>query len=102
MAAAKLTGKVAGTRLAALLAVDGEETSATGRDHPLFGIVRLQRDMGSHSRVGLVYADRIEGAASNRVAEVDAHLAFASLYALDVQGALSRTRETDVRLAPLW
>ncbi len=102
VAAAKLTGKVAGTRLAALLAVDGEETSATGRDHPFFNIVRLQRDMGSHSRVGLVYTDRIDGAASNRVAEVDAHLAFASLYALDVQGALSRTRETDVRTAPLW
>ena len=102
VAAAKLTGKVAGTRLAALLAVDGEETSATGRDHPFFNIVRLQRDMGSHSRVGLVYTDRVDGAASNRVAEVDAHLAFASLYALDVQGALSRTRETDVRTAPLW
>ncbi len=102
VAATKLTGKVAGTRLAALLAVDGEETSATGRDHPFFDIVRLQRDMGSHSRVGLVYTDRIDGAASNRVAEVDAHLAFASLYALDVQGALSRTRETDVRTAPLW
>ena len=100
--AAKLTGKVAGTRVAALLAVDGEETSASGRDHPFFSILRVQRDMGAHSRVGLVYTDRMEGEASNRVAEVDAHFAFASLYALDVQGALSRTHEADVRTAPLW
>ena len=100
--AAKLTGKMAGTRVAALVALDGAETSVTGHDHPFFNILRVQRDLGSRSRVGLVYTDRIEGAASNRVAEVDAHLAFASLYALDVQGALSRTRETDVRTAPLW
>ena len=100
--AAKLTGKVAGSRVAALLAVDGEETSATGRDHPFFNIVRVQRDLGSKSRVGLVYTDRIDGGTSNRVAEVDAHLAFASLYALDLQGALSRTHEADVRTAPLW
>jgi hypothetical protein len=58
--------------------------------------------VGGHSRVGLVYTDRMEGASSNRVAEVDAHLAFASLYALDVQGAVSRTHEGDVRTAPLW
>ena len=102
LGAAKLTGKVAGTRVAALLAVDGEETSASRRDHPFFNILRLQRDMGAHSRLGLVYTDRIDGPTSNRVAEVDAHFAFASLYALDVQGALSRTHETDVRTAPLW
>jgi hypothetical protein len=100
--AAKLTGKIAGTRVAALLALDGEETSATGRDHPFFDILRVQRDMGAHSRVGLVYTDRMDGPASNRVAELDAHFAFASLYALDVQGALSRTHEEDVRTAPLW
>jgi len=102
LGAAKLTGKVAGTRVAALLAVDGAETSATSRDHPFFGILRVQRDLGSRSRVGLVYTDRMEDVRSNRVAEVDAHLAFASLYALDVQGALSRTREGDLRTAPLW
>ena len=100
--AAKLTGKVAGTRVAALLAVDGEETSATGRDHPFFNLLRVQRDMGAHSRLGLVYTDRMDGETSNRVAEADAHFAFASLYALDVQGALSRTHEEDVRTAPLW
>ncbi|HET6900016.1 MAG TPA: DUF5916 domain-containing protein, partial [Vicinamibacteria bacterium] len=102
LGAAKLTGKVAGTRVAALAAVDGAETSATRQDHPLFGILRVQRDLGARSRVGLVYTDRTEDVRSNRVAEVDAHLAFASLYALDVQGALSRTHEADVRTAPLW
>jgi hypothetical protein len=102
LVAAKLTGKVAGTRLAALVAVDGEEASASGRDHPLFNIVRVQRDVGVHSRIGLVYTDRVSGGTSNRMAEVDAHLAFASLYALDVQAAMSRTREGEVKTAPLW
>ncbi len=102
VAATKLTGKVAGTRVAALVALDGEEASASGRDHPFFNIVRLQRDVGGHSRLGLVYTDRIEGDTSNRVAELDGHLAFASLYALDVQAALSRTRDEGVRTAPLW
>jgi hypothetical protein len=88
--------------VAALLAVDGAEASRTGRDHPLFNILRLQRDLGTHSRLGLAYTDRIDGPASNRVAELDAHFAFAKLYALDVQGAVSRTREGDVRTAPLW
>jgi len=102
LGAARLTGKAAGTRVAALVAVDGEEASASGRDHPLFGIVRLQRDVFGHSRLGLVYTDRTEAGASNRVAAVDAHLAFASLYTLDLQGGLSRTHREDVRTAPLW
>jgi len=100
--AARLTGKAAGTRVAALIAVDGEEASASGRDHPLFGILRLQRDVFGHSRLGFAYTDRTDARASNRVAEVDAHLAFASLYTLDLQAALSRTRREDVRTAPLW
>jgi uncharacterized protein DUF5916 len=102
VAAAKLTGKASGTRLAALLAVDGTESSATGLDHPFFGILRLQRDLGGLSRVGFVYTDRTDGPSSNRLAAVDAHFAFASLYALDVQAALSRTHEGAVRTGPLW
>jgi hypothetical protein len=103
VAAAKLTGKVAGTRLAALFAVDGEEASARGRDHPLFNIVRLQRDLGGQSRLGLAYTDRIDGPASNRVAELDSHLAFGGLYAVDLQAAVSRTSDgVTARTAPLW
>ncbi|PYQ47186.1 MAG: hypothetical protein DMF78_24385, partial [Acidobacteria bacterium] len=103
LVAAKLTGKAAGTRLAALFAVDGEEASARGRDHPVFDILRVQRDLGGQSRLGLAYTDRIDGEASNRVAELDSHLAFAGLYAVDLQAALSRTSDgSAARTAPLW
>src|SRR3954465_445302 len=53
LGAARLTGKAEGTRVAALVAVDGEEASASRRDHPFFNIVRVQRDLGAQSRFGL-------------------------------------------------
>ena len=59
-----------------LSAMDDREVSSTGEDHPFFNILRLQRDMGSSSRVGVVYTDRIEGGDYNRVAGADARLVF--------------------------
>ncbi|HYC30750.1 MAG TPA: DUF5916 domain-containing protein, partial [Gemmatimonadales bacterium] len=54
-AAVKLTGKTFGTDLALLSGIDDREVSATGDDHPIYNILRVQRDVGSSSRVGLVY-----------------------------------------------
>src|SRR4029079_8527753 len=58
VAAVKLTGKVAGTDVALLSAVDDAVTSASGFDHPVFNIVRLQHDLRGASKVGLAYTDR--------------------------------------------
>ncbi|OFW05557.1 MAG: hypothetical protein A3H96_10805 [Acidobacteria bacterium RIFCSPLOWO2_02_FULL_67_36] len=74
LAAAKLTGKTAGTTIAALSAVDDSRQSRDGRSHPFFNIVRVQRDLAASSRAGFVYTDRIDGACSNHVAGADAHL----------------------------
>ena len=39
-----------------------------GDDHPIFNLLRLQRDVGAQSRLGLVYTDRVDGRDYNRVA----------------------------------
>ena len=59
--AAKLTGKGLGTDIALLSAVDDQQVSADGQDHPVYNLLRLQRDVGAESRLGVVYTDRIVG-----------------------------------------
>ena len=103
LAAAKLTGKVSGTTVAVLSAVDDAATSRTGTDHPIFNIARMQRDIGNGSRAGLVYTDRIEGPDFNRVAGADARFLFRELYSLNVQFAASFTEQDGVLTkAPLY
>ena len=103
LVAAKLTGKIAGTSLGVLSAVDGEEQSFTRHDHPIFNIVRLQRDLAGQSRVGVVYTDRIDGDRSNRVAAADTRIVWRSIYSLDAQAAVSRDRNlAGATTAPLW
>jgi hypothetical protein len=112
VAAVKLTGKVASTTVAALSAVDdpstslraGTSTSLGGGDHPVFTIVRIQRDVGGASRAAFVYTNRLDGAATNHVAGADAHLVFRKIYALDLQGAVSRTTSggVETKSGPLW
>ena len=101
--AVKLTGNSAGTDIALLSAVDEAATSASGVDHPVFNIARIQHDLPRSSKVGLVYTDRIDGADSNRVFAADARLLFGSIYNLQLQAGGSRTvaggRATTV---PIW
>jgi hypothetical protein len=102
VAAAKLTGKAFGTDIALLSAVDDPDASPT-RNHPFYNILRLQRDIGANSRVGMVYTDRIEGDDYNRVLGADARILFGKIYTLQFQLAGSKTRTGDVvATAPLW
>jgi hypothetical protein len=102
VAAAKLTGKAFGTDVAVLSAVDDRAGSADGEDNPVYNLLRLQRDIGSQSRLGLVYTDRIEGSNYNRVAGADARLV-GGIYSAQLQLAGSRTRRSGVtESAPLW
>jgi hypothetical protein len=103
VAATKLTGKVSGTDIAFLSAVDDTLSSFTRQYHPMFNIVRVQRDVGAQSRLGLAYTDKLDGADFNRVASVDGRIVFRSLYTAQFQVAGSRTRlgpRTDD--GPLW
>ena len=103
VAAAKLTGNAAGFNLAFLSAVDAASASTSGRDNPVFNIIRLQRDVGKQSRLGLAYTDRVNGANWNRVLELDGRLVSQKIYATQFQLAGSATERLGVRTtAPLW
>ena len=103
VAAAKLTGTLSGTSVGFLSAVDDVSTSRSGRDHPIFNILRARRDLGTGSRIGIVYTDKVDGGDWNRVAGLDARIAFGKIYSLDLQGAISATRQSGARTnAPLF
>ena len=91
LAAAKFAGKVSGTTVATLVAVDDAATSISREDHPLVAVARVQRDIGGGSRAAFVYTDRADGAFSNRVFASDVRFTFAKLYTVQAQGAVSRT-----------
>src|SRR5215204_257383 len=102
VAAGKLTGKAFGTNVALLSAVDDPIASVSG-EHPIFNLLRIQRDVGSQSRVGVVYTDKIDGDNYNRVAGADTRLVFGELYSAQLQLAGSRTRFAgNTTTAPLW
>ena len=101
--AVKLTGKSSGTDIALLSAVDDFAISATGVDHPVFNIVRLQHDLPRSSKVGLAYTDRIDGSRSSRMFAADTRLLFGSIYNLQIQAGGSRTVVDGRKLAaPIW
>ncbi|GAC1515632.1 MAG: hypothetical protein NVS1B4_06900 [Gemmatimonadaceae bacterium] len=101
--AAKLTGKVLGGNVAVLSAVDQADASASGRDHPVFNLVRLKRDLGGESQLGFVYTDRVDGARSNRVGGADAQLLFGTIYTARAQAVVSTTHDAPgSRTGPLW
>ncbi len=103
VAAAKLTGKAFGTDLAVMSAVDDEAGSFSGSDHPVYNVLRIQRDIGAQSRLGLVYTDKVDGGNYNRVAGTDARLVFGDLYSAQLQLAGSRTRDGGIiETGPLW
>ena len=96
VAALKLTGKLAGLNVGYLAAVDDTVGSFDQQSHPIYNILRVQRDMGKASRVGLLYTDKEDGAASNRVLGGDTRLVFSPRWSLQLQGAMSRTARPGV------
>ena len=101
--AAKLTGKFAETNVAFLSAVDDDATSASRANHPVYNLLRVQRDLGGSSKLGVAYTDREEGNSYNRVANVDGSYLFGGIYALQAQYAESFTRQGARAVnAPLW
>jgi hypothetical protein len=101
--ALKLTGKVAGTSLGVLSAADDRSLSVSGRDRPVYNVLRAQRDLGGESRLGIAYTDRVLGGDYNRVADVDGRILFGQMYSTSFQAAESFDRTSGVtRNAPLW
>jgi uncharacterized protein DUF5916/cellulose/xylan binding protein with CBM9 domain len=102
VAAAKLAGKAVGTDIGLISAVDDQVGSLSQQDHPVYNILRVQRDVGAKSRVGLVYTDREDGDNTNRVGGVDTRLVF-GVNSLGLQYARAWDRSFGVsNSASLW
>ena len=99
---AKLAGKVGGMGIAYLGAVDDAQQSATGAN-PVYNLLRLRRDLGPTSTVGLVYTDRLDGDTYNRVLGGDARVVWRGIWFSQVQLAGAWTRDAGGgRAGKLW
>ena len=76
----KLTGKLAGTELAYLGAADDRRFSATGDDAPVFNLLRVRRDLGVSSTVGMLHTDLVDGSDYNRVTGADARIVWRKIW----------------------
>ncbi len=100
----KLTGKVGETGIGLLSGMDARVPGGPGADpHPWFNALRLQRDVGAQSTLGMVYTDRVAGDDFNRVAAVDARLVLGDIHVVALQGGASATRTNGATgYAPIW
>jgi hypothetical protein len=102
-AALKLTGKMAGTALGLLSASDDQSLSASGRDAVRYNVLRAQRDVGTDSRIGMAYTDRVAGGDYNRVMDVDGRMVFGGVYTGSFQYARSYDKTVGrATNGPLW
>ena len=100
VAAFKVTGKMGGTSVAVLTGVDDSAGSTTS---PVYNWLRVQRDVGGQSTLGLAVTDREDGARFNRVGAVDGRLVFGGVWTLVFQGGGSATQEGGpTSWAPFW
>ena len=93
VAAAKFTGKLSGTDVGALFAVDDATTPGTDGHRPVTSLLRVRRDLGTSSSAGFVYTDRMEGDSYNRVVAGDTRIVLGSAWTLSAQAGASFTRD---------
>jgi hypothetical protein len=72
-----------------------DQAASLHDEHPLFAIVRMQRDIGPGSQLGLVHTEQHDGPIVNRVTGVDGRLVVGGIHSITFNGALSRDRTTD-------
>jgi hypothetical protein len=97
--AAKLSGKIGGTSVALLSAVDSERQSRSRADRPLFNLMRVQRDLFGRSKAALVVTDKRDGPDSNTVLAGDTRIAWGDIWNVQAQAAVSRTVSGDETLS---
>ena len=101
-AAVKLTGQALGSNIAFLSAMDDRDASATG-SRPFYNLLRVQKDVGGRSRLGVAYTDKVDGDNYNRVAAIDGRVVLGGSYSATFQLGGSRNRSNGVTTtAPLW
>lgn len=92
----KVTGKVGGTTLAYLGALDER-----GSNDDIVNIVRGRRDFGGNSFVGLTATDRTNGDVFNRVLAADVRYVFGGMYYFAPQLGYAWTRDGGSRGGPI-
>ena len=104
VAGVKVTGKQGATAFAYLGAVDDQRFSLDGERAPVFNILRVRRDLGSSSTLGVVHTDRIEGESYNRVSGADGRIVWRKIWYSSAQIAGSWTRDAsgETRGGELW
>lgn len=101
---AKLTGKIGGMAVAYIGAVDAADTTPNS-PHPLVNLLRLRRDLGASSTIGLAYTDRIVGGDWNRVVGADARVIWKKIWFSTAQLVGSWTKQgagSGVQRGELW
>jgi len=96
VAGAKLQGKIGNFNAGFLNAVDDVSHPGGSGDkaHPIVNILRVRRDLGTTSNIGMVYTDRTyQGDRFNRVFGVDGRFQFRQRYTMTFLAAGSRTAE---------
>ncbi|MCI0601780.1 carbohydrate binding family 9 domain-containing protein [bacterium] len=97
----RLTGKIGNYSLGALLSDDESEGKSLPEDHPLsgerayYGTIRVSRDLGHQSSIGLIYADSRFASSFNRAGGVDAHIKFSDQWVSTFQAVTTSTRNQD-------
>ncbi|HTI04645.1 MAG TPA: DUF5916 domain-containing protein [Gemmatimonadales bacterium] len=102
---AKLTGKVGGTAVAYIGAVDDVPIDPSGTVHSLVNLLRLRRDLGASSTLGLAYTDRSDGSNWNRVLGTDARVIWKKIWYSEGQIVGSWTKDVPgsaARAGALW
>lgn len=104
-AAVKASGRFGKTSVAYLGALDDQLASSSGRDRPVFNILRLRQDILGASTLGLSLTDRTEGEAFSRVAVMDTRVIFRKAYSFNFTGGGSSRRtaaNAPIENAPFW
>ena len=99
----RLTGKVGHYAIGTLLADDQSPGEIVPPGSPLagkrayFSVVRINRDIGKQSTIGMIYTDREFSGLYNRVGGIDGHFKFTPNLTLDWQGVTSSTTQAGGR-----
>ena len=106
VAAAKASGKVGGLNVGVLSAIDDASAVSTtpGAPDPMFNLLRLRKDVGPQSHIGMVYTDRIAGGNFNRVIGFDSRQMIGSRHVLSSQvaGSFHRSGAFEAEGRPLF
>ncbi|MDE2764051.1 MAG: DUF5916 domain-containing protein [Gemmatimonadota bacterium] len=95
---AKLQGKIGSFNAGYLGALDevGDSDDPDGKENAVVNLLRLRRDLGSTSNIGMVYTDRASGQDRfNRVLGVDGRFQLKQRYTVTLLAAGSRTSQGD-------